>query len=118
MFILKSNALYGRYDPYKSPMDNIAMQDSLLSRFDLLFIVLDQPDVEKDKRISEHVLRMHRYRNPKEEDGTPYLIESGADRLTTNEQDQDDEEDEAIQIYERHNPALHGPLSNNKYSEI
>ena len=31
-----------QYDEYKNPMDNIGMQDSLLSRFDLLFIVLDQ----------------------------------------------------------------------------
>merc|ERR1739848_140401 len=63
-----ANPVYGRYDPYKSPMDNIAMQDSLLSRFDLLFVVLDQPDIEKDKKISEHVLRMHCYRDAKEED--------------------------------------------------
>ena len=37
-----ANPVYGRYDPFKTPMDNIGMQDSLLSRFDLLFIVLDQ----------------------------------------------------------------------------
>lgn len=37
-----ANPVYGRYDPYKTPMDNIGMQDSLLSRFDLLFIVLDK----------------------------------------------------------------------------
>jgi DNA replication licensing factor MCM3 len=110
-----ANPVYGRYDPYKSPMDNIAMQDSLLSRFDLLFIVLDQPDIEKDKRISEHVLRMHRYRDPKEEDGTPLMIESGADRLTTEDLDaNDDDEDEPMQVYEQHNPSLHGPQINRK----
>ena len=37
-----ANPVYGRYDPFKTPMDNIGMQDSLLSRFDLLFIVLDR----------------------------------------------------------------------------
>merc|ERR1719219_925374 len=110
-----ANPVYGRYDPYKSPMDNIAMQDSLLSRFDLLFVVLDQPDIEKDKRISEHVLRMHRYRDPKEEDGTPYLVESGADRLTTEDLEKGDEdEDEPMQVYEQHNPALHGPQTGRK----
>jgi len=112
-----ANPVYGRYDPYKSPMDNIAMQDSLLSRFDLLFIVLDQPDVEKDKKISEHVLRMHRYRDAKEEDGAPYLIDSGADRLTTFNNDGDQENDERMEVFERHNPSLHGPLSSDKHEQ-
>ena len=31
-----------QYDEYKNPMDNIGMQDSLISRFDLLFVVLDE----------------------------------------------------------------------------
>ncbi len=31
-----------QYDEYKTPMDNIGMQDSLLSRFDIIFIVLDE----------------------------------------------------------------------------
>lgn len=113
-----ANPVYGRYDPYKSPMDNIGMQDSLLSRFDLLFVVLDQPDVEKDKVISEHVLRIHRYRDSKEEDGTPYLIDTGADRLTTEEFQQetgDDDESNTLEIYERHNEALYGRLSNDKH---
>ena len=56
-----------QYDEYKPPMDNIGMQDSLLSRFDLIFVVLDEMDPEQDRRISEHVLRMHRYRNPGEQ---------------------------------------------------
>ena len=56
-----------QYDEYKSPMDNIGMQDSLLSRFDMIFVVLDEMDPEHDRRISEHVLRMHRYRNPGEQ---------------------------------------------------
>lgn len=55
-------------------MENIGLQDSLLSRFDLLFIVLDQMDPEQDREISDHVLRMHRYRNPNEQDGDGELL--------------------------------------------
>uniref|UniRef100_A0A8B9JMB7 DNA replication licensing factor MCM3 n=1 Tax=Astyanax mexicanus TaxID=7994 RepID=A0A8B9JMB7_ASTMX len=65
-----ANPVYGRYDQYKTPMENIGLQDSLLSRFDLLFIVLDQMDPDCDREISEHVLRMHRYRPPGEQEGT------------------------------------------------
>lgn len=54
-------------------MDNIGLQDSLLSRFDLLFIMLDQMDPEQDREISDHVLRMHRYRDPREQEGTGTL---------------------------------------------
>ncbi|KAL0164192.1 hypothetical protein M9458_039945, partial [Cirrhinus mrigala] len=61
-----ANPVYGRY---KTPMENIGLQDSLLSRFDLLFIVLDQMDADSDREISEHVLRMHRYRAPGEPEG-------------------------------------------------
>lgn len=50
-------------------MENIGLQDSLLSRFDLLFIMLDQMDPEQDREISDHVLRMHQYRAPGEQDG-------------------------------------------------
>ena len=59
-----------QYDQYKTPMENIGLQDSLLSRFDLLFIVLDQMDPDSDREISDHVLRMHRYRPPGEQEGT------------------------------------------------
>ena len=50
-------------------MENIGLQDSLLSRFDLLFVLLDTVDVETDKKISDHVVRIHRYRSPNEVDG-------------------------------------------------
>lgn len=56
-----ANPLYGKYDRSKSATDNIALPDSLLSRFDLLFIVLDNMDPMNDRNVAEHVLRMHRY---------------------------------------------------------
>ena len=58
-----------QYDRSLTPTKNIGLPDSLLSRFDLLFIVLDQMDPDVDRRISEHVLRMHRYRSSGEDGG-------------------------------------------------
>lgn len=45
------------------------MQDSLLSRFDLLFIILDKHERESDEQIADHVMRMHRFRAQNEQDG-------------------------------------------------
>jgi len=54
-----ANPVYGQYDPSRPPMHNIGLPDSLLSRFDLLFVVLDKKEPESDRRISKHVLRQH-----------------------------------------------------------
>ena len=40
------------------------LPDSLLSRFDLLFIVLDFLDPVFDRILSEHVIKSHQYRRP------------------------------------------------------
>merc|ERR1740129_2069680 len=90
-----ANPVYGRYDTFKTPMQNIGMQDSLLSRFDLLFILLDTIDVDNDRKIADHVVRMHRYRNPQEQDGQVLSIAADAEVLTTKDlNDHADEEGE------------------------
>uniref|UniRef100_A0A3P8XV59 DNA replication licensing factor MCM3 n=1 Tax=Esox lucius TaxID=8010 RepID=A0A3P8XV59_ESOLU len=103
-----ANPVYGRYDQYKTPMENIGLQDSLLSRFDLLFIMLDQMDAEQDREISDHVLRMHRYRDPREQDGTAMAFGGSVDILATEDPDAAQDEQEELQVYEKHNNLLHG----------
>ncbi|XP_044026308.1 DNA replication licensing factor MCM3 [Siniperca chuatsi] len=103
-----ANPVYGRYNQYKTPMENIGLQDSLLSRFDLLFIVLDQMDPEQDREISDHVLRMHRYRDPREQEGAAMALGGTVDVLATEDPNAVAEEHEELQIYEKHNNLLHG----------
>ncbi|XP_073667531.1 MCM3 minichromosome maintenance deficient 3 (S. cerevisiae), like [Paramisgurnus dabryanus] len=103
-----ANPVYGRYDQYKTPMENIGLQDSLLSRFDLLFIVLDQMDPDSDREISEHVLRMHRYRTPGEPEGTAMPLGSTVDVFATEDPNITEAADQELQIYEKKDNVLHG----------
>ncbi|GAA5928499.1 hypothetical protein JCM10213_002478 [Rhodosporidiobolus nylandii] len=54
-----ANPLYGRYNPKISPVDNINLPAALLSRFDLLFLILDTPTRDDDERLAQHVTYVH-----------------------------------------------------------
>ncbi|MCQ2820243.1 MAG: AAA family ATPase [archaeon] len=63
-----ANPLYGRYNPNLSPHENINLPAALLSRFDLIFLLLDKADKEKDRRLAEHVVRVHKDKMAPKED--------------------------------------------------
>ncbi|MGZ4937954.1 MAG: minichromosome maintenance protein MCM [Halobacteriota archaeon] len=54
-----ANPRYGRFDPYESIAEQINMQPSLLSRFDLIFVLTDVPQEDKDTDIAKHILQAH-----------------------------------------------------------
>ena len=54
-----ANPLYGRYNPKVSPVENINLPAALLSRFDLMFLILDKPNRDDDERLAEHVTYVH-----------------------------------------------------------
>jgi DNA replication licensing factor MCM7 len=56
-----ANPLYGRYNPKVSPVENINLPAALLSRFDLLFLLLDKPSRDDDERLAQHVTHVHMY---------------------------------------------------------
>lgn len=59
-----ANPLYGRYNPKISPVDNINLPAALLSRFDLLFLILDTPSRDDDERLAQHVAYVHMHSEP------------------------------------------------------
>ena len=59
--IAAANPIYGEYARDQSVAKNVGLPDSLLSRFDLLFVMLDEKDPESDRRIAEKVITNHRY---------------------------------------------------------
>ncbi|GKT49207.1 DNA replication licensing factor mcm5 [Colletotrichum spaethianum] len=54
-----ANPIFGRYDDMKTPGENIDFQTTILSRFDMIFIVKDEHTREKDERIAKHVMGIH-----------------------------------------------------------
>lgn len=72
-----ANPLYGRYNVKKSISENVDLPNSLLSRFDLLFLILDKSDMEKDIALSKHVLHVHKHLdNPNKSVNTPISIDA------------------------------------------
>ncbi|MFP8954804.1 AAA family ATPase [Natrialbaceae archaeon A-arb3/5] len=51
-----ANPKYGRFDHYEPISEQIDLEPALISRFDLIFTVTDEPDEEKDKNLAEHIL--------------------------------------------------------------
>jgi replicative DNA helicase Mcm len=50
------NPKYGRFDPNEPYAEQIDLEPALISRFDLIFMVDDQPDEEEDTAIAEHMI--------------------------------------------------------------
>lgn len=61
-----ANPTLGRYNPYQTIAQNIDIPTTLLSRFDLIFVVRDIPEREADGKLSRHLSALHRGENPQE----------------------------------------------------
>jgi len=64
------NPTYGRFDQHEPIAEQLDIGPTLLSRFDLLFIVMDQPDEEDDKQVARTQLKFRRQ-------GTAYTHDDG-----------------------------------------
>ncbi|GLC36964.1 hypothetical protein PLESTB_000173500 [Pleodorina starrii] len=98
-----ANPLYGSYDRNISVTRNVNLPDSLLSRFDMLFVVLDSMNDERDRQVALHVLRQHQYRPPGDDGRGATLQETIHDRRLSMDQDPDD-----IKMWLKIDTRLHG----------
>jgi replicative DNA helicase Mcm len=55
-----ANPALGRYEPHRTVAENISLPVTILSRFDLIFVLRDIPNREADSKMSEHILEIHR----------------------------------------------------------
>lgn len=84
-----ANPLYSRYNRRKSLSENVNLPNSLLSRFDLLFLVLDIADVDRDMALARHVTMVH------QNEGLVEKTDSA--KASTDDDDMDDANDEEEQ---------------------
>ena len=54
-----ANPEFGRYDNYKTFNDQINIDTPLLTRFDLIFVIKDVPNIPKDEQLGQHILDIH-----------------------------------------------------------
>ena len=115
--IAAANPVFGQYDVHKDPHKNIALPDSLLSRFDLLFVVTDDVNPTRDRVISEHVLRMHRFVPPGLMEGEP-IREKSAVTLAVGDDETNEQELLEQPMFEKFNTLLHAGIQNKKSNNI
>jgi len=64
-----ANPVFGRYDDLKSADENIDLMTTILSRFDLIFLVRDFRDEARDRQICQHVMGIHMSKPTSNEEG-------------------------------------------------
>lgn len=55
-----ANPSLGRYEPHRTVAENISLPVTILSRFDLIFVLRDKPNKEIDSKMSQHILQIHK----------------------------------------------------------
>ncbi|MDK2875932.1 MAG: replicative helicase Mcm [Archaeoglobaceae archaeon] len=54
-----ANPKLGRFDRYSPIAEQIELSPTLLSRFDLIFVMTDEPGEERDQKLASYILNMH-----------------------------------------------------------
>eukprot|EP00055_Hartaetosiga_balthica_P010535 m.45255 g.45255 ORF g.45255 m.45255 type:complete len:727 (+) comp7210_c0_seq2:40-2220(+) len=70
-----ANSVFGRWDDTKEADENIEFQSTILSRFDLIFIVKDEHNHERDAMLARHVMRVHLYAQAQETSSSSVELE-------------------------------------------
>lgn len=60
-----ANPVNSKYDQNKSVVENINLTPALLSRFDLIYIMLDQPNHSIDRNLATHILSIYSEKSQK-----------------------------------------------------
>lgn len=67
--------MYGRYNKKLKPHENINLPAALLSRFDIIYLLLDIADTDKDMRLAKHVTQVHQTLNAPKGQGSNEVVD-------------------------------------------
>ena len=69
------NPKFGIYNYNKSLEENINLEASMVSRFDLIFLLLQRPTTSNDKKIATKILDLHRRKEDDQHENSYFSIE-------------------------------------------
>ena len=64
--LASANPVKSKYDPTLSVIQNIRLPPSLLSRFDLIYLMLDKHNEIDDRRLANHIVSLYGYEDDEE----------------------------------------------------
>merc|ERR1719162_1258676 len=106
--VAAANPVYGSFDPNLDLAKNIGMPDSLLSRFDLVFVVRDVTTEETDRKIASQVIRQAQLPLGME-DGRRRGVEQMHSSILQRKQESDRQrEQEATEVFEKRAQSAEG----------
>ena len=83
-----ANPIQSKYNPKLSIVDNISLPPTLLSRFDLIYLVLDKQSEQADRRLANHIVSL--YSLPSEADiANIHVSEAATNLIATNKRPRD-----------------------------
>mmetsp|Transcript_45025 Transcript_45025/g.127363 ORF Transcript_45025/g.127363 Transcript_45025/m.127363 type:complete len:385 (-) Transcript_45025:444-1598(-) len=100
-----ANPIYGTFDPTLDLAKNIGMPDSLLSRFDLVYVIRDLTTEEIDRSIATQVLRQAQMRNPGSQRRGVEQVHSS---ILERRQEPETKAQEATEVFEKTIPGTDG----------
>jgi len=69
-----ANPIHSKWDPRGTVMENIQLPPTLMSRFDLVFLILDPQDEQYDKKLARHLVSLY-YRDQSQQEEDIYSMD-------------------------------------------
>jgi DNA replication licensing factor MCM4 len=72
--LASANPIHSKYDPKLSVVDNIKLPPTLLSRFDLIYLMLDKQNDAYDRKLANHIVSLYgRFEDENKKEGNKYI---------------------------------------------